>query len=108
MLRPAPGVKQQIRLDDADLLALSARFKIDTGNSHLLSARCSMRTVTGAILLFAAEQSYAHACLIPFPHQESSARVLLPASCVLLVVGLTFLVWGLLTETVRTRPARSR
>jgi len=58
-----------------------------------------MRTVTGAILLLAAEQAYAHACLIPFPNQEAAAQVLLPASSVALVLGTVFLIWGIATES---------
>ena len=62
-----------------------------------------MRSVTGAILLAAAEQAYAHACLVPFPHQESAVHVFVPASVVLLAVGLIFLVWGVITEPACAR-----
>ncbi|MSR56418.1 MAG: hypothetical protein EXS05_01940 [Planctomycetaceae bacterium] len=62
-----------------------------------------MRTVTGAILLTAAEQCYAHACLVPFPHHDAAAQVFVPASVVLLALGLVFLVWGVLTEPARPR-----
>lgn len=62
-----------------------------------------MRTVTGAILLTAAEQSYAHACLVPFPHHESAVQIFVPASVVFLAVGLVFLVWGVLTERGNSR-----
>jgi hypothetical protein len=54
--------------------------------------------VTGAILLAAAEQSYAHACLVPFPYHESAVHIFVPASVVFLAVGFVFLVWGILTE----------
>ncbi len=66
-----------------------------------------MRTVTGAILLVVAEQSYAHACLIPFPNQEAAVQVLIPASLVSLFLGAAFLIWGIVTESGRFR-SRSR
>jgi len=62
-----------------------------------------MRTLTGAILLAAAEQSYAHSCLVPFPYHESSVRVFVPASVVFLAMGLVFLIWGLFTDRARMR-----
>jgi hypothetical protein len=65
-----------------------------------------MRTLTGAILLAAAEQSYAHACLVPFPHHESAVQIFVPASIVLLACGLIFLIWGILTEPTRPKPDR--
>lgn len=63
-----------------------------------------MRTVTGAILLLAAEQAYAHSCLIAFPDQEAAVQLLIPASLVLLGLGSVFLVWGIWTEGAR-RPS---
>ncbi len=57
-----------------------------------------MRTVTGAILLLAAEQAYAHSCLIAFPDQEAAGQILIPASLVMLGLGIGFLVWGICTE----------
>jgi hypothetical protein len=59
-----------------------------------------MKLVTGAILLLAAEQAYAQAHLIQYPN-ASAADVLLPASLVLLVLGILMTIWGLVTE-VRT------
>lgn len=58
-----------------------------------------MKLVTGAILVLAAEQAYAHAYLVQFPNHISAAQVLLPASLVLLVLGALMLIWGLLTES---------
>lgn len=60
-----------------------------------------MRTLTGAILLAAAEQSYAHACLIPFPNQPAASQILVPASVVGGLLGLAFLVWGIWTDRSR-------
>ena len=57
-----------------------------------------MRTVTGAILIAAAEQAFSHAHLIGFPHGVFASQVLLPTSLVLLLAGLGFLVWGVITE----------
>ncbi len=57
-----------------------------------------MRLVTGALLLLAAEQAYAHAHLVQFPHYRTASPVLLPASAVFAVLGVGFLVWGALTD----------
>lgn len=57
-----------------------------------------MRTITGAILLAAAEQAFSHAHLIGFPHGVFASQVLLPSALVLALVGLGFLVWGVVTE----------
>jgi hypothetical protein len=58
----------------------------------------TMRTVTGAILIAAAEQAFSHAHLIGFPHGVFASQVLMPTSLALLAVGLVFLVWGVITE----------
>ncbi len=57
-----------------------------------------MRTVTGAILIAAAEQAFSHAHLVGFPHQVVAREVLIPTSLVLTVFGVGFLIWGILTE----------
>jgi len=57
-----------------------------------------MKLISGAILVLAAEQAYAHAQLVQFPNHESAAAVLVPASLVLVVLGILMLIWGLLTE----------
>ncbi len=57
-----------------------------------------MRMVTGAILIAAAEQAFAHAHSIGFPHAVFASQVLMPGSVVLLGVGLVFLLWGILAE----------
>ncbi len=57
-----------------------------------------MRTVTGGILILAAEQAFSHAHLIGFPHGIFASQVLLPSSVALLIAGLGFLVWGVVTE----------
>lgn len=57
-----------------------------------------MRTVTGAVLIVAAEQAFSHAYLIGFPHAVFASQVLLPSSLVLAVAGLGFLIWGVITE----------
>lgn len=58
----------------------------------------TMRMVTGGILIAAAEQAFAHAHSIGFPHSIFAGQVLLPASLVLLLAGLAFLIWGVITE----------
>ena len=57
-----------------------------------------MRMVTGALLILAAEQAFAHANLIGFPHSAFASEVLYPASVVLLVLGLGFLIWGVVSS----------
>ena len=57
-----------------------------------------MKLLTGAVLMLAAEQAYAHSQLVQFPNHESAAAVLVPASLVLLVLGILMFLWGLLTE----------
>lgn len=49
----------------------------------------------GAILIHAAEQAYAHAWLIGFPHQLHASELLLPASVLLLIAGLAMILWGI-------------
>jgi hypothetical protein len=63
-----------------------------------------MRMVTGAILLVAAEQAFAHTQLVRFPNNQFTQDVLYPASSVLACLGVACLVWGVLTEF---RSARS-
>lgn len=57
-----------------------------------------MRMITGAILILTAEQAFAHAHLIGFPHQVYVRSVLLPLSAVLGAIGVFSLVWGFLSE----------
>ncbi|MBI1314665.1 hypothetical protein GC176_25510 [bacterium] len=54
-----------------------------------------MRMVTGAILLLAAEQAFAHTQLVRFPNHQFTRDVLYPASSVL---GIAFLIWGALVD----------
>ena len=58
-----------------------------------------MRMLTGAILLLAAEQAFAHAYLVGFPYQAFVSEVLLPAGSVFGFLGLAFLIWGLITDS---------
>jgi len=57
-----------------------------------------MRKVTGAILLAASEQAFAHAYAGQFPHQIVVMQVLLPASLVLSAFGVGFLLWGVFAD----------
>ena len=57
-----------------------------------------MRTITGAVLLLAAEQAFAHAYLVGFPNAPIAQDVLIPASGVLGLLGIAFLLWGILSE----------
>ena len=57
-----------------------------------------MKTVTGAILILAAEQAFSNAYLVGFPNAAFAQDILVPASCVLGVIGIGFLIWGILTE----------
>jgi hypothetical protein len=58
-----------------------------------------MKLVSGALLLVASEQAFAHSKMVVYPHQEAAAEVLLPASVVFLTLGSLLLIWGLLTES---------
>ncbi len=62
-----------------------------------------MKMLTGAILILASEQAFAHAHLVGFPHNLFVNDVLVPTSLVLAVLGVGFLLWGILTEW-RSRP----
>ncbi len=57
-----------------------------------------MRVLAGAMLLLAAEQSFAHAHLIGFPNHDVAARVLVPASLVFLLMGCLLMTWGILAD----------
>jgi len=57
-----------------------------------------MRTITGAVLIAAAEQAFAHAHLVDFPQGAFASQVLIPASLVLAVAGVGFLLWGVVVE----------
>jgi hypothetical protein len=57
-----------------------------------------MKMVSGALLLLAAEQAFAHSQLVQFPNHDDAARILIPASVVFLALGALLFVWGLLTE----------
>ncbi len=57
-----------------------------------------MRMITGAVLILAAEQAFAHAYSIGFPHRDYASQVLIPGSAVLGLLGLAFLIWGLATD----------
>jgi hypothetical protein len=52
--------------------------------------------VTGALLIIAAEQAFAHSLQIGFPNTELAQDVLYPSSMVLALAGIGLLVWGLL------------
>lgn len=56
------------------------------------------KLLAGAVLIHAAEQAYAHAYLIQFPHQGTASQNLIPASGILLALGLVLAVWGLVPE----------
>lgn len=57
-----------------------------------------MRTITGAILILASEQAFAHAYQIDFPNAQLAQDLLVPLSAVLALVGLGFLVWGIISD----------
>lgn len=57
-----------------------------------------MKLLSGAVLLVGAEQAFAHSLLVQFPNQDTGARVLVPASVVMLAMGVVLVIWGLLTE----------
>ena len=57
-----------------------------------------MRTITGAILILAAEQAFAHAHLVGWPHHVYVRTILIPTAAVLATVGVGVLIWGFLSE----------
>jgi hypothetical protein len=57
-----------------------------------------MKMVSGALLLLASEQAYAHSQLVQFPNHDDALRVLIPACVVFLALGTLLLAWGVLTE----------
>ena len=57
-----------------------------------------MRMISGSVLILAAEQAFAHAHLIGFPHHVFAHEVLIPVSITLLLVGVGLLIWGVITE----------
>ena len=82
---------------EIDLLVLVRR-------QHAIKLGVSlMKTVSGALLLLAAEQSFAHAQLVQFPNHEIAGRFLIPAAVFFLALGGGLLTWGLLTESLRQR-----
>ncbi len=60
-----------------------------------------MKLLSGAVLLHAAEQAYAHAHLAQFPYHDDAALVLMPAAWVLAALGSILFVWGVFAETRR-------
>lgn len=57
-----------------------------------------MQMITGAILILATEQAFAHGYSAHFPNQVFGSEVLVPTSLVLTMIGVGFLIWGAITE----------
>ncbi|MFO0870309.1 MAG: hypothetical protein U0935_15375 [Pirellulales bacterium] len=57
-----------------------------------------MRMLTGAVLILAAEQAFAHAHMANFPNEPRVRDVLYPACIFLVLLGSVLLVWGLVTD----------
>ena len=57
-----------------------------------------MRTVTGSLLILAGEQAFSNAYLIGFPHQIYAQMILIPFAAVATLTGISFLIWGWLSE----------
>jgi hypothetical protein len=57
-----------------------------------------MKMVTGAILILTAEQAFAHAHLIGFPHQVFARETLIPVSTVAGLLGVGLVLWGIISE----------
>ena len=64
-----------------------------------------MKLLSGAVLLHAAEQAFAHAELVQFPNHEEARQVLFPAAVVFLALGSILVIWGALTEVRRSKDA---
>ena len=67
-----------------------------------------MKFLSGAVLLHAAEQAFAHAELVQFPNHEEARLVLFPAAVVFLALGSILVVWGALTEVRHRKDASDR
>lgn len=65
------------------------------------------KLIAGSLLIVAAEQAYAHTWLIGFPHHVHASEVLVPASVVLLTLGLGMLLWGIWTEIGEKKAAKA-
>jgi len=63
----------------------------------------SMRMISGAILILAAVQAFAHSLSIPFPNQIFAGEVLYPASIALAALGTGLIVWGTVSDQRNTR-----
>lgn len=57
-----------------------------------------MRMISGAILILASEQAFAHAHSTPFPNQVLVSEVLVPSSLVLAVLGVVCFIWGAVAD----------
>jgi hypothetical protein len=57
-----------------------------------------MRALAGAVLIATAEQAFAHSLMIRFPNHLFASEVLLPSSAVVLFLGVSLLIWGVLTD----------
>lgn len=75
------------------------------GHTHSSDGRIRMRTLAGAVLIAVAEQAFAHGLMIRFPNHLFASEVLLPSSAVLLFLGVSLLIWGVLTDF--RKPSRS-
>ena len=53
-----------------------------------------MRSLTGAVLILAAEQAFSHAFLIGFPHQAYAQKILIPFAAAAGSIGLGYLLFG--------------
>ena len=58
-----------------------------------------MKMVSGALLLFASEQAFAHSQLVQFANHDDAANILMPACVMFLALGALLLAWGLVTES---------
>ena len=81
------------------------RCRTDQPSNTPAHRRDEMRTLAGTVLIAVAEQAFAHSLMVQFPNHLFASEVLLPSSGVLLFLGVSLMIWGVLTDF--RRPAHS-
>lgn len=64
-----------------------------------------MKTISGAILILASEQAFAHSQMVPFPNHVFANEVLYPSSIGLAIAGVVLLIWGMIFERQQQSPS---
>lgn len=81
----------------------SARAHLPAGENE--TKIVDMKTISGAILILASEQAFAHSQMVPFPNHVFANEVLYPSSIGLAIVGIVLLIWGTIFDRQQQRPS---